>query len=177
MDKNENKKLTNRYPFLLPRNIFTDELDDNYDYSYIRGIGEIPYGWEKLFLQMCEELRRQLIRDVQLETFRFTQIKEKYNNLECYHNGCSEKAQRILDKYSYLSQYVCTVCGQPATYETSGYVASFCDKCWNIFGQRQKSTAITFKPAFGITMFTAGCKIRKRVRVLRQWQKYLRSMQ
>jgi hypothetical protein len=26
-------------------------------------------------------------------------------------------------------------------------------------------------------MFTAGCKIRKRVRVLRQWQKYLRSIQ
>ena len=47
--KEQNKKLCERYPFLLPRNVFSDKLEKDYDYSYIKGIGEIPEGWSKLF--------------------------------------------------------------------------------------------------------------------------------
>ena len=109
----QNKKLVEKYPFLLPRNVFTDKVDPDYDYSYIRGIGELPNGWEKLFLQMCEDLRKQLIKDNQLESFRFTQIKEKYNRMECYNNGCTEAAQMCLAKYSYLSRILCAASVQP----------------------------------------------------------------
>ena len=30
----ENKRLVEEYPFLIPRNLFTDEIPDNYDYTY-----------------------------------------------------------------------------------------------------------------------------------------------
>jgi hypothetical protein len=61
-EQRQNKKLIKRYPFLLPRNVFTDEVPEEYDYSYIRGIGELPKGWEKLFLQMCEDIRTPLVK-------------------------------------------------------------------------------------------------------------------
>ena len=48
-----NKKLIEEYPFLMPRNVFTDKIDPEYDYSYILGVDDLPKGWKKLFLQMC----------------------------------------------------------------------------------------------------------------------------
>jgi hypothetical protein len=44
LTKEQRKKLTELYPFLIPRNVFTDEIPENYDYDYIRGEGEIPFG-------------------------------------------------------------------------------------------------------------------------------------
>ena len=35
MTKEENKALIERMPYLLPRNVFTDKVVDNYDYEYI----------------------------------------------------------------------------------------------------------------------------------------------
>jgi hypothetical protein len=60
MTKEQNKKLVERYPFLLPRNVFTDELEEDYDYSYIFPL-EISPGWFELFLQLCEDIRQPLI--------------------------------------------------------------------------------------------------------------------
>ena len=31
----ENKELIEKYPFLQPRNVFTDKVSGDYDYSYI----------------------------------------------------------------------------------------------------------------------------------------------
>ena len=175
MSPEQNKVLVEKYPFLLPRNVFTDKVDDDYDYSYIRGIGEIPTGWEKLFLQMCEDLSQQLIKDDQWESFRFTQIKEKYNRMECYHNGCTEAAQRILDKYEYLARHVCTVCGKPATVETYGYVSSYCDECYKKYGY-SKTESIEPKYGYGIIRYANGKKEYKKVSFLREWKKYLKNL-
>ena len=46
-EQQRNKELVERYPYLLPRNVFTDKLADDYNYDYINGIGEIPPGWNK----------------------------------------------------------------------------------------------------------------------------------
>ena len=121
---------------------------------------------------MCEELRKQLVKEDRLETFRFTQIKEKYNRLECYHTDCTEQTQRILDKYCQMAKYVCTVCGKPANWETNGYIASFCEQCWKDLTRHFKSDPITLKTYFRLIQYRHGKKSYKKVSFLRQWKTY-----
>ena len=125
----QNKMLCERYPFLIPRNLLTDEIDEDYDYSYINGIDELPEGWNKLFLQMCEDIRQPLIDANCLETFRFLQIKEKYNRMRCYTFDAPETVYDIIMKYEYISWFVCQRCGKPATYEIVTWKESLCDNC------------------------------------------------
>ena len=52
----ENKKLIEKYPFLMPRNVWTDELLKDYDYSFTL-YDEMPKGWADAFgMQMLEEI-------------------------------------------------------------------------------------------------------------------------
>lgn len=126
----ENKRLCERMPYLIPRNYYTDKIPEDYDYSYILGDSELPSGWSKLFLNMCEDIRQPLIDVGRLDKFKFEQVKEKYNTLRAYNNGAPKEVQDIIDKYEYISQFVCQKCGRPATKETQGWVASFCDECY-----------------------------------------------
>lgn len=173
----QNKKLIERYPYLLPRNVFTDELPEDYDYSYIRGIGEIPPGWEKLFLQMCEDIRQPLIDAGQLETFRFTQIKEKYNRLECYNNGGPDAVHDILDKYSMMASFICTRCGKPATFETNGYIASYCDDCWKDSVRHQPGEWIKFKSTYIVRGWANGGWYERLVSFEDEWNRYIKSLE
>lgn len=130
MTKEENKTLIERMPYLLPRNFFTDEVLYNYDYDCVRGEYELPDGWFRLFLQMCEDIREPLIEADQLNSFRFTQIKEKWGHMVCYNFGAPKKVQDIIDDYHYVSQFVCCCCGRPATIKTRIWVESYCDNCF-----------------------------------------------
>lgn len=174
----DNKKLIKEFPFLQPRNVWTDKIADDYDYTYVLGVDDLPAGWERLFLQMCKDLKKQLIKDNYLDKFRFTQIKEKYNTMRLYNNGCSEKAHRILDKYEYLSRYVCTVCGDVATVETQGYVASFCDKCRRGWCALERMEPIELNKTYYRTiLYTAqGEEFYNKVSFKREWNKYLKGL-
>lgn len=146
----ENKRLISRYPFLQPRNVWTDKISEDYDYSYIRGIGEIPHGWNELFLQMCEDIREPLIEAGCLHSFRFTQIKEKNNRMCCYCHGAPAAVHDILHKYEHMAQYVCTHCGKPATHETCSYYASYCKECLNRIVRWEKSVPIKLKTTYKV---------------------------
>ena len=122
----EEKQIVAKYPFLRLRNI-DGTIDTESEFPMI-GL-DIPQGWNKLFFQMCSDLKPVLEREGNLQTFYFIQVKEKYNTLRCYHSGCSQEIQNILDKYEQMAYYVCTVCGKPAICETQGYFASLCDNC------------------------------------------------
>jgi hypothetical protein len=172
-----NKKLVAEYPFLLPRNVWTDRVEESYDYSYIRGVDELPIGWQWLFLQMCEDLKKQLIKDNYLDKFRFTEIKEKYNRMECYHNGCSIAVKNIIYKYAHMSRYVCTVCGAPATIESQSYTASFCDKCWVQFGHGEYGVTINFKPNYKIITYKNHQKHERLIFFKREWNRYIKTIQ
>ena len=172
----QNRKLIEQYPFLQPRNVWTDEIDEGYDYTYVLGVDSLPRGWINLFLQMCLDLKKQLIKDNYLEQFRFVQIKEKYNRMECYHNGCSEAVQRIIDKYTHMAQYVCTVCGQPAEWETQNYVASFCRQCWKNFGHYEPSESVNITTKYKLIIYSNGKKTYKTVSFKREWDRYLKSL-
>jgi len=86
-------------------------------------------GWYKAFgIQLCKELRTQLIKDHYLFKYRITQIKEKWGYLHWYDCGGSKELHAILEKYEDISYKTCIVCGKPATKLTGGWICPYCDE-------------------------------------------------
>lgn len=179
MTQEKIKELIGRYPFLLPRSVWTDEVDEDYDYSYIFSL-EIPTGWDKLFFQLCEDIRQPLIDADYLDKFRLLQVKEKFNRLEVYHQGIPEAAavvEIIIGKYSMMAGYVCCVCGKPATYETHGYIASYCDDCWKDYVRHDKGEWLKFKPEYTVRGWKDGESYVKTISFEDEWNRYLKSLE
>jgi hypothetical protein len=135
----ENKKLISYYPFLLPRNRWTDEVPDDYDYSYTE-LDNMPDAWKDVFgLFMCEYIKQNLMDANYLDKYRIMQIKEKYGTLRWYDNGVPksiyDKHCEIISKYEKLSGEVCFDCGaEPTVGQTRGWILFLCEKC----GSKQK---------------------------------------
>ena len=176
MSELEVRALVERYPFLIPRNVFTGEIPEDYDYTYIMYL-ELPKGWHKLFFQLCEDIRQPLIDTNYLDKFRFTQVKEKYNTMRCYHTGAPEEVCRIIEKYEQMAYYVCTNCGKPATCETTGYFASFCDDCRKDLVGHQPVEFIEFRDYFKLTRFTKGVETELEISFKAEWIRYINSME
>jgi len=82
-----NKALIEKYPFLLPRNRWTGEVVESYNYSYTE-LDDLPDGWRIAWGdQICEEIKEELVKYDFLDKYRITQIKEKYGTLRWYDNG------------------------------------------------------------------------------------------
>lgn len=130
MEKEYNKKLCEKYPFLLPRNRWTGLVHPDYDYSFTE-LDSMPTGWKKAFgEQMCEEIKQELEDKGILDKYRISQIKEKYGMLCWYDFGCTEKMlHEIIPKYEELSKHTCICCGKPATKVTLGWISPYCDEC------------------------------------------------
>ena len=104
MSIEENKKLIERYPFLLPRDGWNDTVHEDYDYSYTE-LDSMPEGWRKAFgNMMMEELREVLIEENFLDGFRILEIKEKWGELRLYTNYHNDKIERIIKKYTTMSR-------------------------------------------------------------------------
>lgn len=128
LTKEENKILIEYFPFLQPRNVWTDKICEDYDYDYILGVGDLPDGWERLFLLYCKHLKIELDKFNFTDKFRFSQIKEKYGDMRLYNNGYPKdsKCFDLESIYSHLSTYICQTCGKPAKYESIGWIAQEC---------------------------------------------------
>lgn len=104
--KERNRKLCERYPFLIPSNRWsgmriTEAADGGYwpgdpkevpeyDYEYTE-LDQMPDGWRIAFGDaLLEELREELLKAGYLDDYRITQIKEKY--------GCYDWATEVLTK-------------------------------------------------------------------------------
>lgn len=102
-DKEYNKQLCEKYPFLIPRNLWSGmritEAQNGgywpgepgaipeYDYEYTE-LDDMPKGWRIAFgEQMCEELKQELIKFNYLDDYEITQVKEKWGSLRWYDNG------------------------------------------------------------------------------------------
>ena len=137
--KMENKRLCKRYPFLIPRHIWTDDIIwdvPKCDWRYIQPyswteLDCMPSGWRKAFgLQMCEEIREALVEANYLDKYRITQIKSKYGTLRWYDFGAPEKVHAIVDKYEDLSAHTCELCGRPAeSHDIRGWIWTICPNC------------------------------------------------
>lgn len=88
-------------------------------------------GWRKAFgIQICKDLRKQLIKDHYLFKYRITQIKEKFGYLHWYDEGASKAVYDIISHYEDISANTCIVCGKPATKITGGWICPYCDDCF-----------------------------------------------
>lgn len=170
------KAIISEYPFLRIRDI-DGSIDVKSKYLLIPL--EIPTGWHKLFFQFCDDLKEVLIEDGYLDTFYFVQIKEKYNRLECYSGHFeTDKISQVLRKYEYLSQFVCTRCGKPATKEiTQGYIESLCDTCWESQRRHYACRDIEFDTQFKICRFGRNTgTVTTTIDVSDEWNRYLKSI-
>lgn len=132
--QDHNHWLCLKFPWLVPRNRWTDEEIKDFDYSWTE-LDAMPDGWRKAFgEQMCEEIQSVLeeTKDKKFE-YRVFQIKEKWGKLCWYDNGAPEdiynKLQKIIKKYEDLSEKTCINCGAPAKWKSLGWIAPWCDKC------------------------------------------------
>lgn len=131
--KQKNKELLKKYPWLTPYYVYTNELPEDYDYSYT-WMDDIPLGWKKAFGdQMVEELGVLLEKYNYQDKYKLCQIKEKYGGLRWYDEGFPSEGydeySEWLDKYEELSFKTCIECGKPAKYFTKGWIMPICEDC------------------------------------------------
>ena len=124
------KRICKRYPFLIIRNWKTDKPIE-YPYTYL---DDMPDGWRRAFgKQMCEEIRKTLIKGNYLYAYRVMQVKSKWAELRWYDAGAPssiyKELQDIIDKYTKLSRKTCICCGRPATKLSCGWIDPFCTEC------------------------------------------------
>jgi len=126
--KKANKKLIKEFPFLMPRDVWTSKIFEDYDYSYTK-FDYIPEGWRKAFgIQFMKELKVAL--GDYIDEYRVIQIKEKYGSLRWYDFGAPKEVYKVIEKYQNLSKVTCIVCGKPATKIAMGWISPYCDKCF-----------------------------------------------
>lgn len=125
----KNKELIEKYPFLLPRNRFSDEVVKDFDYSFTE-LDAMPDGWLKAFgEQMCEEIKQALEKDGLVNKYRIYQIKEKFGSLRWYDGNGNKEINKIVSKYEKLSMKICIQCGSKATKVSTDWISPYCDKC------------------------------------------------
>lgn len=129
--KMKHRRLIKQYPWLLPRNVWTDKVPEDYDYTYINWYGW-PTGWNKAFGDMFLKEFGEAVKEAGLEqTTRIEQMKEKYGFMRCYINGGTEKMHQIINKYEHLSENICVACGKPdVPMIYDGWYSPWCYGCW-----------------------------------------------
>lgn len=135
-EKIQNRKLCRRYPFLIPRNVWTgkivwEQFKDTSKYEYTE-LDCLEPGWRKAFgTQICEELRQALLKANLLSKYHIMQIKEKFGELRWYDGGGIEETEQIIHKYRELSRHTCYVCGAPGEIiNDDGWDVTMCPKCY-----------------------------------------------
>lgn len=110
----------------------------------------MEYGWRKSFGEdICKEIRNSILTTYiknenpstifdkikcyykgirHLYHYRIEQIKEKYGSLRWYAYGDTEDTLKIISKYENISENTCIVCGNPATYRSTGWICPYCDE-------------------------------------------------
>ena len=101
--------------------------------TYYTELDSMDKGWREAFgMNFCKDLRKALIRTggyKLLFRFRILQIKEKYGRLEVYCIGYNDEIDKVISKYSKLSEKTCIRCGKPATWISKGWISPYCDDC------------------------------------------------
>ena len=131
--KMRNKKLIKKYPFLLPRNVWTGKVPKDYDYTYTE-YGCLSKGWKAGFGKFwLEDLREALIKTNFMDKFMFMELKEKYGQFRQYCNGAPKEVHEVIRKYEYISEYICYQCGSPyaCVVNDYGWYLPLCKDCWN----------------------------------------------
>lgn len=115
----------------------------------------MPCGWRKVFgIQMCKEIKRALLAEggrKMLHNYRIDQIKEKFGQLRWYDSHGCEEVNRIIYKYSYISEFTCIVCGKSADYFTNGWLSPYCKEHVPEREKEKASEYFSDIPFYGVT--------------------------
>jgi hypothetical protein len=143
----KNKKLCKRYPFLIPKSTWDGKVAKDYDYSYTE-YDWIEPGWRIGFGKFwLEDLRAALVKTGHLHDFYFEDLKEKYGRFVQFPNIAPQEVYDVIDKYEYISQYICYVCGNPyaGLVNCYGLIEPMCKKCWDKNNKRLEKLGIKIK--------------------------------
>ena len=142
---NKAKEWVSKYPFLRFKDNSCCPWEDTKEIKNC-WMFELPDGWYEIGSQMCDEL--MIVLGKHADDFIIGQLKEKYNVIRCYWHWAdieytedelkemytlSDAIENILLKYEKISYNTCTICGKPATKWTNGWIASYCDSCYERF--------------------------------------------
>ena len=132
--KLRNKRLIKRYPWLCPADWYGNPIK-KLDYTYT-WFGNINRGWAKAFGMMMIHEIDEILKKAHCENdLTIIQIKEKFGSLTIYFSAPHEvyqPVQRVIDKYSHLSENICALCGKPDIFMTfSGWNFPLCKSCWD----------------------------------------------
>lgn len=124
-----NKALVERHPYLLPRNRFTGEVPEDYDWTWTE-LDDMPRGWRIAFAdEMCDRITEVLKKAGYLKKYRIAQIKEKWGRLCWYDSGAPEGVHEIIYGYERKSESICICCGKPAQWISRGWISPYCVVC------------------------------------------------
>ena len=98
-------------------------------YTELDGMSD---GWRKRFgIQFCKELKEAIKKCPNknyMKEFRIMDIKEKWGKLVIYTSGTTNEVNRVIQKYEYISQFVCITCGEDAIKKSLGWISPYCEK-------------------------------------------------
>ena len=117
MGRDRNRELIAEYPWL--------DIGD----KQLTLLDTLPVGWHDLILDMCKEIKRELVKYDLVSKYQVVEAKEKWYELRWYDGLCdlSPMPSAITDivcKYEMRSKEVCMMCGasKPKDQEV-------CDRC------------------------------------------------
>ena len=132
-NKETNKKLIEKYPFLLPVNVWTGKEVEGYDYSYNILEVSIPKGWwERFGLLWCQDFLEVCQKEnVNPKNLYIMQAKKKYGQIRVYMSGYPKGWQEHEFAWEYISEHTCIRCGAfPCPMRDDGWISPKCDKCF-----------------------------------------------
>ena len=117
MGRDRNRELIEEYPW----------LDIGYEQFTLLDV--LPMGWSGLILDMCKEIKRELVKYDLVSKYEVIEAKEKWYELRWYDGLCdlSPMPSTIIDivcKYEMQSKEVCMMCGAPKPKDET-----VCDRC------------------------------------------------
>lgn len=120
-----------RFPFLNTERGWKDHVRP---IQTVTWLGAMPIGWRKRFgIDFCKELKKAILSSggrEYMRTFHIIDLKEKYGSLNVYTSGATPEVERVIEKYEYISQFVCVDCGKDAVKKTyRGWICPYCEDC------------------------------------------------
>ena len=117
MGRDRNRELIEEYPWL------------NIGYEQLTLLDALPRGWHGLILDMCKEIKKELVKYDLVSKYEVIEAKEKWYGLSWYDalSDLSPMPFAITDivcKYEVQSREICTVCGRPKLKDQL-----LCDRC------------------------------------------------
>ena len=117
MGRDRNRELIEEYPWL------------NIGYEPLTLLNMLPVGWSGLILDMCKEIKEELVKHDLVSKYEVIEAKEKWYGLSWYDglDDFSPMPPAITDivcKYEMQSREVCMMCGRPKPKDEM-----VCDRC------------------------------------------------